>query len=436
MLEFLEKIQLEIMPLLSGACLLLVILTLQTKILSPRRRRILALMQLAAGFLLIAERAADLAQGNPGETAFWVVRIGNFLVYAMMLFLLFFMNHYLCDLYQNEGGMQVLPKRLRVNDVLFLVGMILLIISQFTNLYYTFDVNNVYTRAAYQPISYIFPLIIIFFQMSVVIQYYHLLSRRITRSLILFTVLPLVSTIIQFFLYGLYLTDMTVVGMVVVLYLFALNDLSEAAARANELEIKHYQDEQRHIHTLFEQTAEALVNAIDAKDEYTHGHSTRVAEYSREIARAAGKSPEECNNIYFSALLHDVGKIGVPDEIINKNGKLTNEEFDYIKDHPGIGSHILSGIHESPYLSIGARYHHERFDGCGYPDGLKGSDIPEIARIICVADAYDAMTSKRSYRETLPREKVREELTRGMGTQFDPEFAKIMLRMMDKDTDA
>ena len=87
-------------------------------------------------------------------------------------------------------------------------------------------------------------------------------------------------------------------------------------------------------------------------------------------------------------------------------------------------------------MSIGARYHHERFDGRGYPDGLKGSDIPEIAMIICVADAYDAMTSKRSYRETLPREKVREELNQGMGTQFDPEFAKIMLRMMDKDTDA
>ena len=122
MLKFLANIQLEIMPLFSGACLVLVILTLQTKVLSPRRRRILALMQLAAGFLLIAERAADLAQGNPGETAFLVVQIGNLLVYAMMLFLLFFMNQYLCDLYQNEGGMQVLPKRLRVNDILFLAG--------------------------------------------------------------------------------------------------------------------------------------------------------------------------------------------------------------------------------------------------------------------------------------------------------------------------
>ena len=139
---------------------------------------------------------------------------------------------------------------------------------------------------------------------------------------------------------------------------------------------------------LFGQTAEALASAIDAKDSYTNGHSRRVAEYSRKIAEEAGKSEEECERVYFAALLHDVGKIGVPIEILTKKGRLTEEEFEQIKLHPVMGGQILSSIRQSPWLSIGARYHHERCDGRGYPEGLKGTDIPEIARIIAVADAY------------------------------------------------
>ena len=185
----------------------------------------------------------------------------------------------------------------------------------------------------------------------------------------------------------------------------------------------------------FEQTAEALASAIDAKDKYTNGHSRRVAEYSEKIARQAGKSEEECEQVYFSALLHDVGKIGVPLEILAKKGRLTDEEFERIKQHPVVGGQILSSIHNSPWLSIGARYHHERYNGKGYPEGLKGEDIPEIARIIAVADAYDAMTSNRSYRNAIPQHIVREEMVKGIDTQFDPEFAKIMIHMIDLDSE-
>ncbi len=192
--------------------------------------------------------------------------------------------------------------------------------------------------------------------------------------------------------------------------------------------------ESRRIYRLFGQTAEALATAIDAKDKYTHGHSTRVADYSLKIARASGKSDDECQKIYYAALLHDVGKIGVPDYIITKDGKLTDEEFGQIKLHPVHGNNILSRISEWPYLSIGAQYHHERYDGRGYPSGRKGEDIPEIARIIAVADAYDAMTSRRSYREPMPQQKVREEIYKGIGTQFDPQFARLMLNLIDTDT--
>ena len=186
---------------------------------------------------------------------------------------------------------------------------------------------------------------------------------------------------------------------------------------------------------MFEQTTEALANAIDAKDRYTNGHSQRVAEYSRKIAREVGKSEEECNRIYYSALLHDVGKIGIPVAILNKPGKLTIEEFSQIKAHPVVGGQILYSIHQFPYLSIAARYHHERYDGKGYPEGLKGEDIPEIARIIAVADAYDAMSSNRSYRAALSQDRVREELVKGIGMQFDPGFARAMIHLIDLDTE-
>ena len=178
-----------------------------------------------------------------------------------------------------------------------------------------------------------------------------------------------------------------------------------------------------------------LADAIDAKDAYTKGHSGRVAEYSKEIARRAGFPIAYQEEIYMMGLLHDVGKIGVPDAVINKPGKLTDEEFEKIKTHPGRGAKILENIEEMPQLAIGARWHHERFDGRGYPDGLAGLDIPEEARIIAVADAYDAMTSNRSYRGLIPQDVVKQELEKGSGTQFDPRFAAIMLEIIKEDVD-
>jgi len=133
------------------------------------------------------------------------------------------------------------------------------------------------------------------------------------------------------------------------------------------------------------------------------------------------------------AQLHDIGKIGIPSSLINKSGRLTDEEYTSMKQHTTIGGTILSHVNEMPELADGARYHHERYDGKGYPDGLAGAAIPEKARIIAVADAYDAMTSKRSYRDALPQAVVRQEILNGRGSQFDPDFADIMLNMIDDD---
>ena len=186
---------------------------------------------------------------------------------------------------------------------------------------------------------------------------------------------------------------------------------------------------------LFLNVVSSLAGAIDAKDTYTNGHSSRVAEYAKEIARRYGYNMKEQSDIYIMGLLHDVGKIGVPDSIINKPDKLTEEEYNEIKKHPVIGSQILKNINEMPKLSVGARWHHERYDGTGYPDGLTGEEIPEEARIIAVADSYDAMSSNRSYRNIISQDKIREEIASGSGTQFDPRFAEIMLKMIDEDTD-
>lgn len=183
------------------------------------------------------------------------------------------------------------------------------------------------------------------------------------------------------------------------------------------------------------QIVTALSGAIDAKDTYTNGHSTRVAEYSREIARRLGLSEKEQDDIYMMGLLHDVGKIGVPDAIINKPAKLTDEEYSIIKQHPIMGAEILENITEFPKLITGARWHHERYDGKGYPDGISGEKIPLEARIIAIADAYDAMSSRRSYRNVLPQSQIYSEVQKGKGTQFDPAFAEIMLSMIDEDID-
>jgi len=177
----------------------------------------------------------------------------------------------------------------------------------------------------------------------------------------------------------------------------------------------------------------SLSGTIDAKDKYTSGHSRRVAEYSKEIAKRLGKTEEEQQTIYLVALLHDIGKIGIPDEIINKKSKLTDEEFNIVKQHPEIGSEILKNIETIPEIRTGVRWHHERYDGKGYPDHLKGEDIPEYAQIVSVADAYDAMTSNRSYRPLLPQSFVRNEIVKGINTQFSEKMASVMLTIIDDD---
>ena len=158
----------------------------------------------------------------------------------------------------------------------------------------------------------------------------------------------------------------------------------------------------------------------------------RVAYYSKQIARHLGYTEDDCENVYFIALLHDVGKIGVPDAILKKQDKLTPEEYEMMKNHTIVGAHILKDIKMLPGLCEGTLYHHERYDGTGYPYGLKGSEIPEIGRIISVADTYDAMTATRCYRKGMDPEIALQELKNNRGTQFDPDIVDTFLEIADQ----
>lgn len=183
-------------------------------------------------------------------------------------------------------------------------------------------------------------------------------------------------------------------------------------------------------------TIETIAGAIDAKDEYTDGHSERVGHYATILARGMaadyGFSEEDILRILYIGNMHDIGKIGVTDSILNKAGRLTDDEFCLMKKHVDIGAELMTGIGENiDGLIDGILYHHERFDGKGYPSGLSDTDIPLVARIICIADCYDAMTSNRVYRKRLSNEYVRAEFVKCSGTQFDPVLTEIFVRLID-----
>lgn len=183
---------------------------------------------------------------------------------------------------------------------------------------------------------------------------------------------------------------------------------------------------------LFLKTITVLTSAIDAKDAYTRYHSRNVGIYAVALAKGLGLSEEEITSIHYGAILHDIGKIGVPEVILNKPDKLTVEEISIIKTHPKIGANMLDPIDPLEDALDIVRYHHERFDGKGYPSGLKGESIPYCARIACIADSWDAMTSHRSYRKALPVETAIKELQEGAGSQFDPYMVGVYIDIINE----
>lgn len=218
-----------------------------------------------------------------------------------------------------------------------------------------------------------------------------------------------------------YYSIMVLLGLLVLILLYYLVDY----VRYRQIRAL-YEKEKRTV----QETMATFVGFVDAKDPYTAGHSERVAEYTKMIAEKIGYSEDEALQAYYCGILHDIGKVYVSGKVLNKPGRLTAEEFEVIKTHTTTGYDILSKLSTVPNAAKAARHHHERYDGTGYPDRLSGKDIPEIARIICVADSFDAMNSNRVYRNALSKEQILEQLTVHSGTQFDPKIAEVFLELL------
>lgn len=198
---------------------------------------------------------------------------------------------------------------------------------------------------------------------------------------------------------------------------------------------KQLHDKNEELERAYLDTIGILRQTVEAKDPYTRGHSDRVSEYSVLIGKKLGLDEKTLHILKIGGLFHDIGKIGIPDSILLKESKLSDEEYSQIKNHPMIGVHMLGDAAIFTDILPIVKHHHERYDGRGYPSQLVGDDIPYVARIAAVADTFDAMTSKRSYRDSLPIDVVRAEIERCSGTQFDPNIAKVFLDIMNNDFD-
>ena len=222
------------------------------------------------------------------------------------------------------------------------------------------------------------------------------------------------------------------IGMIILLCTNLLKTIRNIQKMESQRQRAEMNKRRKQMETMSLQMMQTLSTTIEAKDEYTRGHSHRVAEYAALIAEELGWDKKEIRNLKNAAHLHDIGKIGIPDSILNKPTRLTEEEFQVIKEHTVIGAEILKNITLIDHVVEVARSHHERYDGMGYPDGLKGEEIPLYARVIAVADSYDAMKSRRIYRNPLDDQVIYNEIARNCGSQFDPQIAGVFLKMLNE----
>ena len=434
MMQFIIDHQLNIMMLLSGICGALTILIIVSRALSKRRRIALSAMEITGMLLITFDRLAYIYSGDTSRTGYIMVRLSNFIVFFMTSMIVYAFNLYLSDLLTEEGKMKEPPKRLKLVSVMAVLGMLLIVVSQFTGIVYTFDEMNRYHRGTGFLLCYVMPILGPLIQLSVALQFRKKFSRIIYISLLLYLIVPMVASIIQIFAYGISLTNMMIVIVSLSTYIFAFLDINETVRHTHEKELSSLRDEQDSIMRLVDETVSAMISAVEKKDGFGEGHSVRVAKRARMIAKAAGKSDEACNEVYYSALLHNVGLVGISDSEIEKIGKPGEEDNEELRRKPEVGNEILSKITGHPYLKQGAMYSCENYDGSGYPEGLSGTDIPEVARIIAVADAYDTLTTKKKYRDALPDAIVREEFIKESGSKYDPEYARFMIEMMDAET--
>ena len=364
------------------------------------------------------EIAAYCFRGDPSQLGFVLVRVSNFAVFLCNHLLVAALAVFVFRAIEKNGGhVSALFKRVVFSVVA--LGIVLLVLSRVFGFYYAFDEQNRYYRLGNYWIMLVLQMGVLVALAVVTIKNGRLLASLERFALMMFELLPFAAAGAQTLVYGISLTTfVNTISITLIFMAYQINYSRYMVARER---------------SILDEVIDALAQAVDARDAYTSGHSRRVARYSVMIAERMGLDKERVHDVRSMAMLHDVGKIGVPDNILNKSSGLTDEEYEAIQSHAAVGDGILAGITSMPDLRVGARWHHERFDGGGYPDGLAGDDIPLEARIVCVADSYDAMTSNRVYRSYLPQEVVRREIEAHAGSQFDPAVACAMLCIIDED---
>ena len=424
---------LELMSLM--ICLILLFYQLIERRSNNKSNKWFTFMVLCNSAMLVGDLCDWTLGGIPGAFPYYAQGIFSIVVYfAASGLLLFSLYGWLISYIRQK--IDISPNWLRVGIALSAIQVLIALAAPIIRVAYI-DADNYYQRGKLFPLTQVCPYIVYVLSFYLMIRYRRAFKKRERIYLGIFIVIPLFAELIQVMTYKYSTLNVACSLGLIMVFTFIQSERKlddEYKVRGQIIdENKRLEELQQYQENLSSQLIDVLCSTVEAKDQYTRGHSQRVAQYAREIMYRMGGDEKVLQEVYYIGLLHDVGKISIDDSIINKKGRLTEEEYEQIKLHTVAGYQILKHVDVIPDLAIGARWHHERYDGTGYPNGLAGDNIPLIARIISVADAYDAMTSNRSYHKIMPQSVVREEISRGMGRQFDPAIARIMLEMIDED---
>lgn len=373
--------------------------------------------------------------GHTGKLSYFLVWSGLIIYYCSTGFLVYSLILYIGCIMQRHGNVSKIFAKTGLVIALICLGIS--ISSIFSKAVFYVSDDNLYKRGPLY-IATQFPMFMYLLIVVMMIIYRKLLTKSEAAFIIIYTFLPTVGEFIQLFIPGTttFIPGLTVA--IIILFMYVQNEkrFQESEDEKNEIDNARKSIEQsRDLREkqLF-QSMETILSIVEKRELCTNGHARRVGNYTREIAHRMGLDEEYQIEAYYAGLFHDIGMIEIPEEIINKKTELTDEERELVKIHTTSAFHILGKFESYPLIRDAARWHHERMDGKGYPNGLKGENIPLIARIVAVADAYDAMTSNRPYREKLAKNMVEDQFTANAGIQFDPKIVDIMLDMMKADT--
>lgn len=417
-------------------CFILLVYQVSNNSIATKNDKWFTLMTVCNMAMIIGDLSDAIMAGKPGAFSFWFqTLIAIILYFSASGTIMYALYGWIISNIQYKTSIDDIW--MRIGKVVLVTQLVLSVTMPITKIGFINPQTFMYTRGNLFFLTQICPYLLYVLGFYLLIRYRKAFKGKEIFYLSLLIIVPALAEMIQNFYVEIRAMNLCITLSLIILFTFvhAQREVDNQRVVKEILlkDKKRAEELQEQQETMSEQLIQVLSGAVEAKDLYTNGHSLRVAQYSREIMYRLGGDEKAQTEAYYIGILHDVGKIRVNDEIINKDGKLTKSEFEKIKLHTIAGYQILRDVDVIPDLADGARWHHEKYDGSGYPNGLAGEEIPLIARIIAVADSYDAMTSNRSYRKAMTQEAAREQIVQGMGSQFDPKIAQIMLDMIDDD---